>query len=267
MSHQRWIPLALAILVVGARPTAQAPPTFEAASIRRAPVGQNGGRVQFLPGRFVVENVPLHFMLQQIYGLRDFQVAYAPELKQPVTVTRYYIQARAEESASRDEVREMAKQLLIDRFKLRIHSEQREFPAYALVPERRGVKGVQSADGAPGGIESVARGWIRGVRVAPGYLAETLSRFVDRPVIDRSAVNGVLDFDLTFTPADPSPASDATMECPADFEIIAERRKIDRRECPSIFTAVQEQLGLRLDAQRAPLEVLVVDAVSAPTEN
>jgi uncharacterized protein (TIGR03435 family) len=225
--------------------------------------------VRFLPGRLVVENVPLHFMLQQIYGLRDFQVAYAPELKERVAASRYYIQAKADAGASPDEVREMAKQLLIERFKLRLRSEQRGLPVYALVPDRKGVKGVQTADGPLGGIEMVATGWIRGTRVAPGFLAEALSRLVDRPVIDRSAVNGVIDFNLTFTPVNASPAGDATMECPADVQMMAERRKIDRGtlECPSIFTAVQEQLGLRLDSQRAPLEVLVVDAVSEPTEN
>ena len=269
MSHQRWIPLACAMLAIGASLTAQAPRTFDAASIRRAPAGENGGWVRFLPGRLVVENVPLHFMLQQIYGLRDFQIAYAPEFRERVAVARYHIQAKADADASPDEVRQMAKGLLIDRFKLRLLSEQREFPVYALVPDRRGVKGVQTGDGPLGGIEMVATGWIRGTRVAPASLAETLSRLVDRPVVDRSGVNGVLDFSLTFTPVNGSPPADATMECPGDVQMMAERRKIDRRslECPSIFTAVQEQLGLRLDSQRAPLEVLVVDGVSEPTEN
>jgi len=253
---------------------AQTPnPKFEVASVKRAVPGTTGGRVQFLPGgRFVAENVPLDFLLQQAYGLRDFQIVAAPELKAIVADgygRRYDIQAKADESVSSDQLKEMVKTLLAERFSLRAHKETRDLPVYALVQARGGVKGARAADGSPGGIEMVASGWIRGGRVTTKHLVETLSRFVDRPVIDRTNLDQVLDFDLTWTPLTAGanePTSDAG--CPSSFNDMAQRRGWTRTfSCPSIFTAVQEQLGLRLEAQQAPLEALVIDAVKPPTEN
>ena len=115
----------------------------------------------------------------------------------------------------------------------------------------------------------VANGWIRGGKVSPRYLAEILSRYVDRPIVDRTNLDQVLDFDLTWTPLTAVGANEPSDPgCPSSFNDIAERRGWKRTfSCPSIFTAVQEQLGLRLDAQQSPLDVLVIDSVQQPTEN
>ena len=246
--------------------SAQAPaPTFEVASIKHAEPGLQGGRVRFLPGgRFSGENVPLDFVLQQVYGLRNFQIIGAAQWK-TIMSSRYQIEAKGPESASEAQLKEMAKTLLADRFRLRTHRETRDLPVYALVVATDGVKGARADEGKRGGIQLVLPGWIRGQRVAPGFLAEALSSYVDRPVLDRTNLTQLLDFDLTWTPEG---AANDVPGCPLSFQDMAKRMKVTLPTgCPSLFTAVQEQLGLRLESQQGPIEVLVIDSVQPLAEN
>ena len=249
---------------------AQGPrPAFEVASVRPADQSKIG-RVRFLQGgRFLAENISLEFVIQQVYGLRDFQVIAAPPLKAIIGFdTRYEIEGRAAESSTPEQIREMVKTLLADRFQLRVHMETRDLPIYALVLADGGVKGARAPDDKLFGIESVAPGWIRGMGIRSSVLAESLSRYVDRPVFDRSHLTDVLDFDLTWTTLE-SPAD--TPGCHPSFQEMAKRASRyalgATASCPSIFTAVREQLGLRLDAQTGPVEVLVIDAVQFPSKN
>jgi uncharacterized protein (TIGR03435 family) len=273
MSFQRRGWLAVAVVAGMVAPlAAQAPPAFEVASVKRAVPGTLGGRVRFLPGgRFVGENVSLEFMIRQAYGLRDFQLVTAPEWKAILGDgfdRRYQVEARGAESASEAQLKEMLKTLLADRFQLRAHKETRDLPIYALVLAEGGAKGARAPDDKAGGIETVAPGWIKGMGTRTGFLAEVLSREVDRPVIDRTNLKDVLDFDLTWT-TNETPAD--TPGCHPSFQEMAKRASRyalgATASCPSIFTALQEQLGLRLEAQIGPVEVLVIDAVQFPTEN
>jgi uncharacterized protein (TIGR03435 family) len=240
-------------------------PRFDVASVKAAVPGTIGGGVRFLPGgRFVGENVFLKFVIQQVHRLRDFQVVTTPAVKAIVEDARYQIEGRGREDAAPEQVREMVKTLLADRFQLRVHTEAREMAVYALVPERDGVKGARPADGKGGFIEMVAPGWIRGLGTATGYLAETLSRYVDRQVVDQTNLKEVLDFDLTWTTSENAPD---TPGCHPNVLEMAKRPRYQQTKlsCPSIFTAVREQLGLRLEARRAPIDVLVIDSVARPT--
>lgn len=274
MAFQRggWLSLCAAVGMT-ATLVAQAPgPAFEVASVKRAEPGKTGGRVRFLPGgRFVGENVSLEFVIQQVYGLRDFQVIAAPPLKAIIkdgVGARYEIEGKGRGDATPEQLREMVKTLLADRFQLRVHNETRNLPVYALVPESGGPKGAHAPDGKGGGIESVAPGWIRGMGTGIGFLAEVLSRYVDRPVVDRTNLKDVLDFDLTWTTIENANA-DTPPGCHPSVLEMAKRPRYEKTKlsCPSIFTAVREQLGLRLDPQLGPVEVLVIDAVQFPSEN
>jgi uncharacterized protein (TIGR03435 family) len=247
-------------------------PTFEVASIKRSIPGTTGGRVQFLPGgRFVGENVSLDFLLQQVYAIRDFQIVAAPEWRAIIADgrdSRYQFQARGDEAATPEQLREMVKALLADRFGLRLHWETRTVSLYALVPMKSGPKGARASDGRGGGVATMANGWLRGNGVTTSRLAEALSRHVDRPVIDRTNLDQVLDFDLTWTPISAVPLADTGSMCPATLLEMAQKLKWKvNASCPSIFTAVQDQLGLRLDPQSGPIDVLVIDAIHAPTED
>jgi uncharacterized protein (TIGR03435 family) len=116
------------------------------------------------------------------------------------------------------------------------------------------------------GIALMAPGWIPGQGATAAYLAETLSRYVTRPVINQTNLTQVLDFDLAWTPE--GTASDLP-GCPPSFQEMAKRLKgaVAPTSCPSLFTAVQEQLGLRLESQQGPVDVLVIDSVQQPADN
>ncbi len=258
--------LAVSALPLAAQSDA---PRFEVASVKPAVPGTVGGRVQFLPGgRFVGENVPVEFVIQQVYGLRDFQVVATPPLKEIFSgnAARYQIEGKGREDSTPEQVREMVKTLLADRFQLRSHMEARELPVYALIPDGSGVKGARAPDGKGGGIEMVAPGWIRGFGTRVGSLAEALSRYVDRPVVDLTNLTDVLDFDLTWTTIE-NANPDAPPGCHPSVLEMAKRPRYEKTKltCPSLFTAVREQLGMRLDARRAPIPVLVIDSVQLPT--
>src|SRR5688572_26757355 len=164
MTGRRWLGLSVVVASVVVTASAQtATPSFEVASVRRATPGETGGRVQFLPGgRFVAQNVALHFLLQQVYGVRDFQIVAEPKWQAIIADSRdsrYYIEGRGPESATREQLQEMAKTLLAERFGLKLRFEQRALPVYALVVAERGVKAARPADGTPsGGIALMASG-------------------------------------------------------------------------------------------------------------
>jgi uncharacterized protein (TIGR03435 family) len=273
--HRRRPLLPVAVAALSLAPlSAQTPtPAFDVVSVKRAVPGTTGGGVRFLPGgRFVGENVYIEFVIQQVYGVRDFQIIAAPQWRTVIgdgVNSRYQIEGRGRESASEAELKEMVKTLLADRFQLRVHKEMRDLPVYALVPESGGVKGARVRDDRGGGIMLMLPGWTRGRNVATDALARYLSSVVDRPVIDRANLEQVLDFDLTWTPSS-AVTADSIPGCPSNVQEMAKRVKPELKNpsCPSsVFTAVREQLGLRLESTQAPTEVIVVDWIQAPTEN
>jgi uncharacterized protein (TIGR03435 family) len=249
-------------------------PGFEVASVKPAVPGTLGGRVQFLPGgTFIGTNVALTFLIQQVYGLRDFQIVGAANWMSIIAdgySARYEIQGKGDPSATEAQVKEMVKALLAERFQLKVHNETRELPVYALIPAKTGVKlSVANDNGRPrgsGGIAYMVKGWIQGTNVAMPGLIRALSEMVDRPVVDKTNFSEAFDFRLTWTP-DSDPSTDPG--CPASFAAMQERLKLkpEAWSCPSIFSAVQEQLGLKLDPQKDPIEVLVIDHVERPSPN
>lgn len=269
--------VTLAAVVSLATLAAQTPaPKFDVASVKRAVPGTPGSRVRFLPGgRFVGENVAIQFVIQQVYGVRDYQIIAAPQWKAIIAdgyTSRYQIEGKGPESATEAQLKEMVKTLLADRFQLRLHMETRNLPVYVLVPDSGGVKGARAADGKGGGIMLMLPGWTRGQGTTTGRLAQYLSesRLLDRPVIDKSNLEQVLDWDLTWTPADAVSSADAIPGCPLSFQEMAKRVKFElkNRSCPpSVVTALREQLGFRLEPQQAPTDVIVIDSIQPPTEN
>lgn len=186
----------------------QAAPTFEVASVRSAAPGETGGRMQFLPGgRFSATNVPLNYLIQQIYGLRNFQIAGDPQWMSVIADgrdARYYIDAKAAEPASEALMKEMVKTLLAERFQLKVHRDTRDLPVYALIPAKNGVKLQPAKDnGRPrgsGGIAFMVCGWIQGANVAMPALVSALSEVADRPVVDKTGFTEAFDFRLTWAP-------------------------------------------------------------------
>jgi uncharacterized protein (TIGR03435 family) len=296
--------LALAIgpLLVG-RPAAQTSgagePQFEVASIKINKSGDNRVMVGVQPGgRFTATNVPFRLLLRNAYQLQDFQIVGGPSW---ITSEHYDILAKAESDGLGDPFQSektgepsrgqlMLRALLKDRFKLDAHFEDRDMPIFALVPARsdgklgpqlktsetdcdairaagRGRGAAPPPPGPPGDPGTPMR---CGIRIGPGNMsvggssmaqvATSLAMFAGRIVVDKTNMAGNYDFTLTWTP------EQLAQRPPGAPEPQINGVPIDPNG-PSLFTAVQEQLGLKLDAQRGPVKVLVIDRVEHPTEN
>jgi uncharacterized protein (TIGR03435 family) len=261
-------------------------PTFEVASVKPNKSGEPFVRIGNQPGgRFTATNVPLRLLIRNAYQIQDFQLIGAPDW---VSSDRFDIVAKAEgevppaaPGGPPGPIQFMLRALLAERFNLKMHSERRELPIYALILARSdGKLGAQLRPAAVdcAALQAGRRGGPPlappqpgerlpcGIRVGPGQLtggsmpisqlATLLAPFVQRVVVDRTGLTGNFDFDLTWTPDQipqgPPPAG-APLLPPVD------------PNGPSILTAVQEQLGLKLDSTKGPVDVLVVDRVEQPT--
>jgi len=229
----------------------QQAPTFEVASIRFGDPQPQSASLRFLPnGEMVARNFPLDLILQEVYEVRQFQIAGLERWTSRWSTTRLTIRAKASGATSEAELKRMAQGLLSERFRLRLHREMRELPVYALVPAKGGIKlQVTEQDGRPRGIGgingSVPMGRLSGNNVSMPHFVQILSeQQLDRPVVDKTGFTEAFDFKLEYA-------------------------TIDRADAvgPSIFTALQEQLGLRLEPVRAAVEILVIDHIEKPSEN
>lgn len=199
-------------------------------------------------------------LIMEAYNLGDYQVTFAPTVVPPSGGeygTAYYdIEAKAEGDRvrTRKEFRQMLQALLVDRFKLRVHSAMTEMPVYALVVRKNGPKFNESA---PDAIESARIGvngrnqTITASKMGMDQLAEMIKSvfFVDRPVLNRTGLLGVYDFKLEATPESRLTGDDADL------------RNI------GVFTALQQQLGLSLAPQKTMIRVVVVEHLEKPSAN
>jgi uncharacterized protein (TIGR03435 family) len=287
------------LLRAQAPPASTDKPKFEVASVRQNTADDGKVMIGIQPGgRFTAVNVPLWDLIRQAYGLQRTQIVGATDWTE---TARFDIVAKAEGDIPRagpgapiGPLNFMLQDLLEDRFELRAHRETREMPIYALTLARSdrtpggglrpsavdcaAMRGRGGRVGPPPGPPppgagapnaAAAVGWPErppcGMRMAPhevragaatlAQLTQVLSQVTQRIVIDRTGLEGRFDIDLTFTP-DRLPQGPPPPGVPLP--------SIDPNG-PSIFTAVQEQLGLKLESERAPVEVLVIDHVERPT--
>ncbi|HEY1303784.1 MAG TPA: TIGR03435 family protein [Vicinamibacterales bacterium] len=251
--------VALAALTAGVTaPRAQSPPadnaTFEVVSIKPTIPGSRGGPgpvVTTSPGRFFARG-SLQFFLQYAFALNSSQIAGGPDWIRTDRFDIEAIQPQADPGYARMPV--MLRAALVDRFKLVVHREARELPVFALVVAAGGPKLVASGrDSEPRTQRGV--GELRAVKLTMRGLASLLSPMEGRLVLDRTGLEGEFDFTLRWNPDEFSPRD--PRELPA----------VSRDGFPPVLTAVQEQLGLKLEPSRAPIDVLVVDHVEKPAEN
>ena len=249
-------------------------PAFEVASIKPNVSGSDSASMRALPGgRITVTNNSLFNMIRNAYQLQRYQMTGGPDW---IDKDRWDIVAKAEGDPSPQQMLPMVETLLIERFKLVAHREMRDVPIYVLVLAKTdGRLGSQlkpsSTDcqvwlaelrargGAPPPAGSPVRCGIRfisgrvignAMRIAD--LARNLSGVAGRMVVDKTGLTGAYDFEMTFTP-DPAPGDGRTPQ--------------SLSEGGSLFTALQEQLGLKLEAQRGSIEFFVIDSAERPTED
>jgi uncharacterized protein (TIGR03435 family) len=260
----------LALVLAG-----QAPLAFDVASIKPNNSGAVGEQVRFFPpsGRVALTNVTVKRLVQQAYELQDSQLTGGPSW---IASEHFDIVANSERTNLSPAQRwEMIKALLIERFKLQVHTEPKEQSAFALVllrkdgalgerlhrvnPDCRPPSGppppFDPAHPPPCGTILGGPGRIKLLGVPMEWVAKQLADRVGRVVVDRTGLDGRFDVELEFAPqlrgADlPDPSAP---DRPADGS-------------PSIFTALQEQLGLKLESRKTTVDVTVIDRVEHPTE-
>jgi len=163
-------------------------------------------------------------------------------------------------SQERRKILEALRSLLADRFQLALHSETKEQPVYALVVNKGGPK-LQESTEPRGLIRKMGRGTLKAQAVELGMLALNLSNELGRSVFDKTGLAGKYDFELKWAPSQDSAAQLGAPPQTAEFALPADP------DGPSIFTALQEQLGLRLESGKGPVEVLVIDRAERPSKN
>jgi uncharacterized protein (TIGR03435 family) len=222
-------------------------PAFEVASIKPNNTasghhGSDGSR-----GQIAFENMPLLRLIARAYDVQPFQVSGPDWLASEF----FDIVAKYPAGATNEERAGMLRTLLEDRFKLAVHRESKEMPGYALVVAKSGFKlkpvdtGEHDTDHSGGRIQTLSA-----KATSMAFLADLLSRYLGQPVADRTGIEGVYNFEMRWSTDDQN-ADGAARDAP-----------------PSIYTALQENLGLRLASQKVPAEIVVVDRVErVPTDN
>jgi uncharacterized protein (TIGR03435 family) len=254
---RRIFPAALCGIFIAA--TGLKAQTFDVASVRINKAGRAGGEGQTTesimsePGALIMKNVTLRSCVRWAYGVRDFQISGGPGW---LSTERYDVSARAAAGAGDAELRKMLRALLVERFQLGVREESKRLPVYALVVSDRkpGLKPASGSDAAtmlPGDGALVFRNTSMD-QLAGRLASRPLS--VDRPVLDKTALSGEYDFSLRF--ADNAAGLKSALE------------DVDRGNGQSIFSALRQQLGLKLEPRKASLPVVVIEhAVEVPGEN
>src|SRR5665213_2344722 len=286
----RLIPAVLATGVLFAQSLPA--PQFEVASVKPSPQGapeQMSIGVHVDGARVSCSYLSLRDYIRMAYRVKDYQIV-APEW---VGTERYEIAATLPPGGTREQVPDMIRILLADRFQLKAHQEKKDFPAYALVVDKGGLKIRESpldtdADGLKKDpVNVTASGSRNGVSLNLGHgsfftfadnkleakkltmtsLAETMARFVDRPIVDMTGLTGTYDLVLNFTEDDYRAmlirsALDAGVMLPPQA-----RQAMEAASGDSLFTAIQTA-GLKLERRKEPLDVMVIDrAEKIPSEN
>ena len=227
-------------------------------------------------GRFTATNIPLQYLVTAAYRIKkDYQLSGAPPW---LLSERYDVEAKAEGDPSFDAMLTMLQRLFEDRLQLKFHRVTRELPVYALVVSKPGK--LHKSDGECGlppttpppreQVKPAAApcrfmilpGHVGGQNVEITQLVDSLSRLTDRFVVDKTNLIGKYDINLDFAREQgqfQAPPGGAPSGLPPLTPIDPSG--------PSLFTALQEQLGLKLESQKGPVEMIVIDHIERPSEN
>lgn len=246
------------LLTASAFGQAPAGPKFEVATVKPTDPNFGGILIQLPGGTLSLRGFTLKDIISFAYDVDNRQVFDVPKA---LDSERYDVVGKAEKplNLQSPEIKPMVQALLAERFQLQIHRETREIPVYVLTVAKGGHKMKVRTEGDGGDPVSLL---FRGANV-PGrnatidMLAGGLQKLVlDRPVIDKTGLKGKYDFDLSWRP-DVTQFGGRGGTLPAASD----------NDRPDIFTALQEQLGLKLDAEKGPGQVIVVDKAEKPSEN
>ncbi len=216
---------------------------FEVVSIKPGDPGDPASSARSTRGGLEMKNTTLNNLVRGAYNLNEFQLAGGPKW---ADTAKFDIVAKLPAGAAREQTQQMLQAMLAERFKLVFHRETRTIPEYALVVGKDGPKLRASSE-----EEKKQSRTSQGPRMikATGTTVEALARMlisaVGAPVLNRTGLEGEYNFDLRFAPL--MGGTEETL--------------------PDIFGAVQQQLGLKLEPIKGPVEVLIVDKAEMPTPN
>jgi uncharacterized protein (TIGR03435 family) len=256
-------------------------PSFEVSSIKPGRPGEDHVTMFYTADGFTATDVPLEMLIKEAYRVEGQQILGAPNW---IFSKNYDIQAKVDVSAvdglrklSIDERKIMLQPVLADRFRLRVHWQTKELPVYSLVIAKKGPKLREAKPGdkypngiiGPNGPMGAGLLWIQGGQlIAQGSTLEGLVRVLSRQlgtdVLDKTGLTGKYDFRMQLPPREGSVFT--PMQPPGDQQT-SDDALPPELSGPSIFTIVQEQLGLKLDSTKGLRECLVIDNVEQPSEN
>jgi uncharacterized protein (TIGR03435 family) len=234
------LPFLLLALALGAQTAG-----FEVATIKPNLSGGRVSSIRATTGRITMENVTLTKVTLWSYGIPDDR-EYALVGPEWLTREHFDFQASFPSDTPLDQVKLMMQSLLAERFKLALHRETRQLPIYALVVAKNGPKIHAVEDGQT--RTSGRSGHFEATKITMQHFADLAANFLERDVVNETGLQGVFDFTLEWSPDEMRPGVESSGI--------------------SLFTAVQEQLGLKLEARKGLVAVLVVDHIEKiPTEN
>jgi uncharacterized protein (TIGR03435 family) len=235
--------------------------TFEVASIKRSQADAAERGIRPAPGgRRYIGNESLRSYLYVAYQVRPEQIVGGPGW---VDSELYDLNAEAEKPASIEDLHIMLQNLLTGRFKLRFHYEAKEMQAYVLAVDKNGPKNLKAHPGASGGdvnlqrtVDDVVHEKWSAHCASMDFFVWRFSAWLDQPMINQTALKGCFDFELAFT-REPRGAQEG--QSPGGLPIDTSG--------PTIYQALQSQLGFKFELKKAPVETMVIDYAERPTEN
>jgi uncharacterized protein (TIGR03435 family) len=238
---------------------ANANPGLEVATVKPTEPGTRAFMLTMRGGNLAVQNFTLNDLVKFAYEVQGRQITEGPAW---MGTERWSIEAKPDTPGlpSNAQIMEMVQKLLAERFALKFHEEKREMEAYALTVGKDGPKLTRTADPSElGGFSMGPLGVLHaGSDTMEDFVHVLESNILDRPVVDKTGLEGKWDFTLKFTP-------DETQF--AGVPVRVPPQPADDANAPPLFIAIQEQLGLKLEAEKMQVPVLVIDHVEQPSPN
>jgi uncharacterized protein (TIGR03435 family) len=240
---------------------ADANPSFEVATIKPTKPDEQRTFITVRGTEMVVVNFSLNALIKFAYGVQDKQIVGGPDW---MATEKWDINAKPDTPGmpNEEQLKTMVRKMLADRFALKFHNDQREMAAYVLAVGKDGPKMKQNT-GNPNGLPGLFFGPIGTLHVMNatmhGFTNLMQSAVLDRPVVDKTGLEGRWDFTLKWTPDESQFAGLGIKVPPPPAD--------DPNPPPPLFTAIQEQLDLKLEAQKTQVPVLAIDHVDHPSPN
>ena len=232
---------------------------FEVAVIKPSPPNEQPGGIKADPGgqTYRAQGVPVQLMIQLMWKLHPSQIVGAPDW---LNKDLWDVMAKADTSHNLEDLHTMYQNMIIDRFKMKFHWDERDMPMYALVQDKGGEKMKLNPDPEPFNfpIQGTAFGKLEGKHCDMRYLTWFMSGmpWVGKPVVDQTGLDKSTSYDFTL-------AYDLGSELPPE---VAARGNLPPAPGPDFFIAIREQLGLRLEATKGSVPVMVIDHIEKPSE-